>query len=281
MDPFVRFFAFAAIASSLSACVGTTGSDLVTFEAAAAGPADAVAGEPLRFTSPRGYDVTLTRATLHVGAVYLNRARPVSGAQATNCILPGKYVAEVTDGLDVNTLSPVPQPFPVKGEGTADHAIVGEVWLTHGHINDLADLAESVDAATTANPAMILDVEGTAEKQGEVFPFKGTLTIGENRLPPIADPSLPSAHPICKERIVSPIDVDITPKNGGSLLLRIDPRRFFDNVDFAKLVPASGTPPPYEFADQTEPGPNASLYHGIQARTAGVYQFSWIDSDNP
>ncbi|APR82997.1 Hypothetical protein A7982_08346 [Minicystis rosea] len=268
MDPFARFVLLAALAAPLSACVGTTGSDLLTFDAAAAGPADAVAGQPLTFTSGRGYEVSLTRATLHVGAVYLNRARPVSGAQATNCILPGTYVAQVTEGLDVDMLSPDPQPFPVQGEATETRAIVGEVWLTHG------------DVDADEDTGVILDVAGTATQNGESYPFEGQLTIGTNRQAPIADPSLPSAHPICKERIVSPIDVNLTPKNGGSLLLRIDPRGFFTNVDFAKLDPVSEGSSTYAFADETIPGPSASLYHGIQART-GVYQFSWIAGKEP
>lgn len=268
MNTLARALSLAALAAPLSACAGTTGSDLLTFDAAAAGPADAVAGEPLVFTSGRGYKVSLTRAKLHVGAVYLNRARPVSGAQATSCVLPGVYVAEVTEGIDVDALSPAPQPFPAQGEGTADRAIAGEVWLTHG------------DVGATDDPGVILDVAGTAERDGDVFPFEGQLTIGANRLSPIADPSLPSAHPICKERIVSPIDVDLTPRSGGSLLLRVDPRGWFTNVDFAALDRVSDAPPLYAFADETDPGPSASLYHGIQART-GVYQFSWINPDTP
>jgi hypothetical protein len=265
MAPRPCLFILAALAAPLSACVGTTGSDLLSFDAAAAGPVDAVAGQPYSFTTGRGYHVVLTRAKLHVGAVYLNRARPVSGAQATNCILPGIYVAQVTEGLDVDVLSPTPQPFPVKGEATADRAIVGEVWLTHG----------DVDAPDDAG--VIVDVAGTADRGGEVFPFEGTLTIGKNRTPPIADPALPSALPICKERIVSPIDVSITPKNGGTLLLRIDPRGWFTNVDFAQLDEVQGAPPLYAFKDETEAGPNASLYHGLQARS-GVYAFSWTYS---
>lgn len=268
MNFIARTFVFAALIAPLSACVGTTGSDLVTFDAAAAGPADAVAGAPFVFTSGRGFRVTLTRAKLHVGAVYLNRARAVSGAQATSCVLPGVYVAEVTEGLDVDVLSPAPQPFPVKGNATAERAIVGEVWLTHGDV-DVPD-----------DGGVILDVAGTAEKDGASFPFEGVLTIGENRVPPIADPSLPNAHPICKERIVSPIDASLTPSDGGSLLLRIDPRGWFTNVDFAKLDPVSEDPPLYAFADDTVPGPSASLYHGIQAVT-GVYQFSWIEGSKP
>ncbi|MFT3766793.1 MAG: TonB family protein [Minicystis sp.] len=268
MSSVVRSLILAALAAPLSACVGTTGSDLVTFDAAAAGPADAVAGQPYAFTSGRGYDVMLTRAKLHVGAVYLNRSRPVSGAQATNCILPGTYVAEVTDGLDVDVLSPEPQKFPVKGEATETRAIVAEVWLAHGDVN--AD--EDGDA--------ILDVAGTASRNGVTIPFEGLLTIGSNRKPLITDPSIPSAHPICKERIVSPIDVDITPQNGGSLLLRIDPRGWFTNVDFEKLAPPSDGSSTYAFADETVPGPDASLYHGIQARL-GVYQFSWVEGTSP
>ncbi len=89
------------VAASLggAACVGTTGSDLVTFDAAAAGPADATPGQGYAFTSGRGYQVVLTRARLHVGAVYLDKTCPTAGAQETGCILPGNtYVAQVTVG---------------------------------------------------------------------------------------------------------------------------------------------------------------------------------------
>ncbi len=253
---------------ALSGCVGTTGSDLVTFDAAAAGPPDAVAGEPYAFTSGRGYAVTLTRATLHVGAIYLNRARAISGEQATGCILPGIYVAQVTEGIDVDVLSPSPQPFPRRGEGTADRAIVGEVWLNHGN----------VDAPDDAG--VVLDVAGTAEKDGAAYPFEGTITIGQNRAIPVTDPALPSQHPICKERIVSPIDVDLRPKDGGSLLLRVDPRGLFANVDFAKLDQASASPLLYRFRDASEGQPSINLYRGMRA-TSGVYQFVWTDPETP
>ncbi|MGH7436788.1 MAG: hypothetical protein ACRENE_14030, partial [Polyangiaceae bacterium] len=56
------------------ACIGKTGGDTIQFPAAAAGPADAVAGQPLAFTSG-AFAVVLTKATLHVGAVYLDQAQ--------------------------------------------------------------------------------------------------------------------------------------------------------------------------------------------------------------
>ena len=104
----------------------------MTFHAAAAGPPDAVEGQPLVFSTPLpfGYQVTLTRALLHIGAIYLNQAVPISGGQATSCILPGIYVGQATSSLDVDTLSPTPQPFPSDGVGTSTEALTGEVWLT-------------------------------------------------------------------------------------------------------------------------------------------------------
>lgn len=249
---------------SLTACVGTTGSDLVTFDAAAAGPADAVAGQPLSFVSGRGFEVTLTRATLHVGAVYLNRARPVSGAQEQECILPGIYVAEVAAGIDVDILSPEPQPFPAKGAGTADRAIVGEVWLTHGDVN-------AEDA-----PFPVLEIDGTAKKGGIEIPFTGSLSIGENRATLASDPALPSQHPICRERIVSPIPVDLVPGDGGRLILRVDPRAMFVNVDFEKLEAPASDGEPYRFIDDDEGQPSINLYAGLRARE-GVYRFIWED----
>ena len=120
-------------------CVGTTGADIVDFDAAAAGPRDARAGEPLSFTNDRGFAVELGRATLHVGALYLDQTFPVSGAQSATCILPGTYVAEATLGRDVDLLDPSPQTFPGGGHGTTLEARAGQVWLTHDDVNAVVD----------------------------------------------------------------------------------------------------------------------------------------------
>ena len=251
-----------------TSCVGTTGSDLLTFNAAAAGPTAAVEGQPYTFTTGRGYTVTLTKATLHIGGVYLNFARPESGAQSTDCILPGLYVAEVTSGFEVNLLSPTPQPFPQKGEATETPAVIGEVWLTHGDVNDPGD----------SSP--ILTVEGTATQNGKDYPFQGSISIGENKLQPVTDPSMPSAHPICKERIVTGIEAPITPKKGGSLLLRIDPKGFFANVNFSQLTKVSDSPLLYQFDDTLAGQPNKNLYLGLHSNS-GVYDFQWVNSSTP
>jgi hypothetical protein len=278
-----------AVSLAATACVGTTGSDLVTFDAAAAGPADATEGQSYAFTSGRGYQVTLTCARLHVGAVYLNRSLPTSGAQSTDCILPGFYVAQVTEGLDVDVLSPTPQPFPGKGEATGDPAKVGEVWLTYGDVN------------APDEQGIILDLAGTAERDGVSYPFQGQLTIGQNRAVPVGDPSMPSANPICKQRIVSPIlddqpaesaGVDITPRDGGRLLLRVQPSNWFGNVNFSQLDQAprliggacggsQADPPRFTFANEPADPASNSLYNNGFRLHSSVYYFSWNDAQNP
>jgi len=258
--------AAAAALASLS-CVGTTGGELVTFHAAAAGPEDAHAGQPLEFTTDLGWDVVLTTAKLHVGAMYLDQSMPVSGSQGTNCILPGTYVAQVTTGLDVDLLSPALQAFPSAGEGTTvPPALVGQVWLTAGDINATDDL----------NP--ILVIEGTATQSGTTIPFTGKVTIGSNRLS--SNTQLAGASPICKQRIVSPIPTDVTVGTTGGLVLRIDPRFLFVNVDFSQLTKFSST---YGFSDDpasaqyTQPSRNLynNLHSGGVLQHASLYTFTW------
>jgi hypothetical protein len=210
-------------------------------------------------------------ATLHVGAVYLNSAIPISGAQDTVCILNGLYVAQVTQGLDVDVLDPTPQPFPVRGQGTETRALVGEVWLVHGEVNALGDQTP------------ILTLSGTASKSGQSYPFQASLTIDQNRLPTAPpNPADPGANPICKQRIVSPIILapTITPTNGGSLLLRIDPTGWFDDVEFSSLMQVGGSPPTYSFADASSDQPSTNLYQGIRHQS-GVYDFEWVESPTP
>jgi hypothetical protein len=257
--------------SAAVSCVGTTGGEVIMFNAAASGPAEARAGEPYTFVVADNFrwTVTLTKAMLHVGAIYFNRSLPVSGVQNTACILPDTYIGQVTTGRDVDLLSPELQPFPVPGEGhTEPPAAVAQVWLTGGRIDDQED------------ETPILEVEGKAEKDGDVKPFAGKVTIGINRLPRVdAASAQPGASPICKQRIVTPIQVSIELKKTGSLLLRMDPAFLFTNVDFSMLPVFNGLgffSDSLTAADQ----PSKNLYDNL--RTAGVpgfarlYDFEWI-----
>ncbi len=259
----MRNGAWLCLSAMLASCVGTTGGQVISFEAAAAGAEDARTGQPYEFITDRGWNVSLTTAKLHIGAVYLNRSMPVSGVQNTSCILPGTYVGQITDGLDVDLLSPERQPFPVKGEGvTEPPAIVAQVWLTGARI----------DSADDTTP--ILQVEGTAEKNGDLKRFSGIVTIGSNRLQHSLDAAQAGAAPICKQRIVSPIPVFIALEETGTLLLRLDPRFLFVNVDFSAL-PALGDT--FGFTDDVtrKDQPSLNLYNNLRAASA-LYTFEWI-----
>jgi hypothetical protein len=256
------------------ACVGTTGGDVIDFPAAAAGPADAMAGQPLDFTTDRGWHVVLTKAVLHIGALYLNQSKPVSGAQATSCVLPGTYVAQVTTGLDVDLLSPAPQRFPTLGHGTTLDALVAQVWLAGGgDDHDLDNLSDTTP---------ILIIEGTANRSGDVRPFSGRITIASNRQ--AQGGTVAGSNTICKQRIVSPIPTRVAIAHTGGLLLRVDPRQLFVNVDFGQLGKFSSG---YGFSDdpsQSDPKsplyysqPSANLYQNLHSAgtIAPLYSFAW------
>jgi len=244
------------LALLIAGCSGTTGSNLVSFTARAGGPSDAAGA--LEFDSGNGYHLQLTQAALHLGAVYLNMSPPLSGGNEQPCILPGIYVGQAYAGLDLDLLSPDLIGFSAAGEGTANPALVGEVWLTGGDINAADD------------PTPILQTAGTASKDGMQWPFTATVTIGANRAIPPTNPAMPGTNPICRERIVSPIRIDLTLSDGGVLDLRIDPRGMFNGVDFASLPATTGS---YVIPDE-QGGVGAQLFKGLVA-SSGVYQFGF------
>ena len=254
---------------ALTACIGTTGSGIVSFEAYGAGleelPPD-TATRGLSFVNGKGWSITLTRATLHIGAVYLNRSVPVSGGQERECILPGVYVAQVLRGTTIDTLSPDLQRFPELGTGTADHAITAEVWLTgNGRRVDLED------GPTTT----IAEVAGTATRGAESMRFEGTITIGRNRRIPADDPARPGANPICTQRIVNLIPTSITPTDGGALVVRVDPRPWFANVELGELAPVSAESDLRRIPDDSESSPAHNLFEGLTSASPITYRFEW------
>ncbi len=242
-------------------CVGTTGGDLLELHGYAAGPPEAAGS--LRFENSLGYRVELTEARIFVGGIYLNRSRSVSVSSDTSCSLPGVYVAEVLGGREIDLLSGAPQPFGAVGYTTTDRALTAEVWLSSGDVNQVS--------STTA----VLRVAGHVERAGQSVPFTGKLTIGQTRVVPAGDAALPGQHPICKQRIVSPIAVDLRASAARSLLVRIDPRAMFANVDFTTLGESDGV---LSFADQNGVDQGSdNLYAGLR-RASGVYGFSWLEA---
>jgi hypothetical protein len=250
------------VALAGASCIQRTGGEHFSFTASAAGPSDVPGDGTLGFTTSIGWQVVLTRARMHIGGVYLNAAVPISGARETSCFLQGIYDAQLTTGVDVDLLSATLQPFPEPGEAIEARVRTGEVWLAGG----------AIDASD--DPTIIADLAGTATRAGMTVPFEASVTIGQNRALPVSNPATPGANPICKQRIVSPIPIDLPITSGGSLVVRIDPRPWFATLDFGQLEKVSDSPPLYRIPDTRDSTPGTILLDGIQSR-ASVYTFDW------
>lgn len=246
----------------LAGCIQTTGGRLVSFEAQASGDPSIVTGNALAFTTPRGFEVTLTRAQVTIGAMYLNQQNPQNYALEQSCIQQGIYSGEVRGGLTVDALSPQPQAFPVAGNGTDLPTRAAELWLTGGEL-----LAEDDDT-------VLLDVAGVAARGDQTFPFEGQLTIGTNRIIPPRNPALPGSNPLCRQRIVSPVAFDATLAEGSTVTLVIDPRAWFVSVDFSELLKVNELPPLYRFTDDNASSaqPDKALYNALRS-ASGPYRF--------
>jgi len=243
-------------------CQSSTGGNFVTFKAFASGPKDAT-GAPLTFNNNMGYRVTLTQASLHMGALYLNQQFPIAGAQQTDCILQGVYVGEVLGDVDVDVLSPIPQSFRSVGVGLKREVKTAELWLTGGgDINALTD------------PTIIAQITGTATKNGTAYPFAGQVTIGHNRQLPPLNPAEPGSNPICKQRIISGLAVQIDLVNNGNLLVQIDPRVWMHNIEFANLPNVNTVESPrYEFLDSLADPISTTFFDNLKNHDA--YSFEW------
>lgn len=255
------------VAAALPACgAGQTGGGLVEFTAYASGAQglDRAAG----FDTALGYHVVLTHARLHIGAVYLRLGQTNPGSANASCVGDTTYGLEVPGPVDVDVLSPAPQPFSFPGRATTDLDQSAEIWLVNGDINRVA------------STAVVVSVAGTAARNGVTSPFAGAVTIGANRLIPPANPAAPGTNPICKQRIISPIPTTVRPSPGGHLLLEIDPAPWLADVDFATLSPgADGTTlaiPDTSAGAGRDVAAARAFFTGVTGASSDVYHFSWI-----
>jgi hypothetical protein len=241
----------------LSACgPSDTGNELVRFDAFAAGPERAEGS--LRFDNELGFEIELARANLLVGALYVNQRVPIAGAGEQPCLLPGTYVAQVTRGRVVDLLDGTPQAFPEAGIGVNLPGFTGEAWLK----------SDDVALDAPVDPAIIVELRGTARRGTRTWDFEADLTVGQNRRLADPDPKRPGANPICKERIVSPIAVNLTPREGMKLVLRVDPSGWFRDVDFSEFDDEQTVPGErvqVRIPDALTGQASVNLWNGIQA----------------
>jgi hypothetical protein len=263
-------------------CNGSTGYDLVQFYAAGSGFSDATTGQPYSFDTGTGVRVTLTQASLHVGALYLTQSVPQPGGGPQPCALPqtyeGAFVGEVRGEGDIDLLDPSVQQIQVIGDGSTIPAATGQVWLTHddsiidGNLNGPDDVP-------------ILTLQGSFEDSGATQTFSAGITIDLSRISGTPNPGLPGEIQICQQRIVSGIPVSITLGQGGTLILQVDAEQLFVGVPFTDLPTAAslatstvsaclaGVSADRCFTNDDTNVSSSTLFANL--KTTGPYQFTW------
>lgn len=272
----VSLAAIGLVGAVVAACNGTTGDQLITFPAYAAGAKGA--GDPFK---ANGWTIQLTFAQMYVGAVYVNEEPPQNGAtfNTPTCIDEGIYCAQVPGGVEVNLLSSQPQAFSVQGNGSADLGLSWELYLVDGDVND-------PDINTFGVPNSV-DLQGTAKRDsdGLMVSWAATVTINSNnRGEPAQQAGQPGANPICHQRIIELGDLSLQLQPGGSMLLTIDPRGWFQvPIDFSTLPAVTSSQCSLDqssiFGDAQVCIPDSSLLSGAQlGAEQGARLFSNIQS---
>ena len=224
-----------------AACNGTTGDNLIQFTPYAAGVAEAQ--QPF---DAFGWRIQLTSASMYIGAVYFDESPPQSSFDSTECNVSDTFAAQVPGGVQVNLLSTEPQEFSVYGSGSADTALSWDLWFANGDINQ----------PNTLPTAMLTGYATLISDPTQVIAFGAIVNInpGEDgagaRGIPASDPALPGAYPICKQRIVQIVGIDLAfgqdnPNVNGKLLVTVDPRAWFlaaGPIDFSSLNAYSFAP---------------------------------------
>jgi hypothetical protein len=262
-------------------CNGTTGFELVQFFAAGRGFSGATRGQPYSFDTAAGVHVTLTRASLHVGALYLTQFVPQPGGDVQPCTLPqtfaGAFVGEVLGDADIDLLDPAAQPIPVIGDGSTIPASTGQVWLLH-------DSAIMGGTANGADPLPVLTLEGTFADSSGIHTFSAGITIDTTRIV-ATNPALPGAIQICRDRIVSGIPAPLTLSRAGTLVLGMDAARMFNGVRFTDLPSAvsltgdtssaclQGTSAERCFTNDDSNPSSIAIFDNL--KTTAPYQFDW------
>lgn len=268
----------------IAACAPSTGSKRFSFDAAAGGIARDNDGA-FTFTNERGWAITLTRAKITLGPVYLNVVRPLTDpAQSlVDWLVPsayaageadlssGRVVGEVLGQVEVDALSPALVPFPVRGTMTQDDVRTADIGL-------FPEPFTSPD--TNQTRVVTADVAGSATRGGLTIRFRGQLVLNDAWLPDLP-PGARGSVSIRALRQVRGVPASFFADEGGSLEIRIDARSLFRGADFANLennpVDADGT----KVLVQSKSGKTSTdqvmtnIFNGIRS-VERTYAVRWI-----
>lgn len=171
------------------------------------------------FEDRAGHPVTLTRADLAFGPLYL-----CPGNQAGE--LCEEALAEHTDAVVVDALDPDPVSV---GEMPAITGTARSFMYDLGIASLLGRDAPLVTEAARSLGDVSTVVEGQVEVAGQTVPF-------EIAVPIAAGPMTEGGVPVVRSGTADAFVLEILPDGGSSLTVRFDPRAWLRSADFGSLV---------------------------------------------
>lgn len=286
MNPLRRVAVALAVVAGVgvgAACVGSTGSPRFAFEARAGGAPREGSG-PLRFTNEVGWDVTLERADVTLGPIYLNVVAPLGAqslrelfvktawAHGESHLSSGRVVGEVLAQVRFDALSPSLVPFPVVGAITQEQVRTAEVWYYP---------EPGVSPDTTKIDTVALDVAGAARRGDRAVRFRGKLIL-DDAWQRSASSGSRGAQSIAEIRRVRGIASSFYPREGGHLEITFDVKRLFRGADFDNLASNPSDKDGTKILVQSKTGKFTTdqvmqnLYQGLREAN-GTYAVRWVD----
>lgn len=276
-------FVLAMVLSVFPTGCGSTGSERFSFEARAGGVARD-ASQPFTFANETGWTITLTKANVTIGPVYLNVLAPLHDATsffpalgikrafgAADHLGEGRQVGEVLAQITFDALSPSLVPFSVPGSMTQEQILSTEIWLWPPP--DKAPEAVNIDT-----PAV--EVAGEAVRDSDRVRFRGALVLNEAWTTD-AKPGERSAQPVTALRKVRGIPSAFFPTAGGALEIRFDVRPLFRGADFSNLAASPADKDGTKILVQAKTGKYTTdqvmrnVFQGLRAST-GTYAVRWV-----
>jgi hypothetical protein len=248
---FARTLVPVALASALTlslalptGCAGTTGGKRFEFDALAGG-VQRTNAESFTFSNQRGWSITLAKARITVGPVYLNVNAPLSNGTAENgkfgflnhlvthahaagadFLGGGRVVGEVLGRVTFDALSATLVAFPVRGSIAQEPVRTADICF-------FPSKDTSPESPQTNEPTV--EVEGVATRDNQVVIFRGALVLNDSWVPTAAAGAR-DAIPIATIRQSRGISAPLLPTEGGRLELRFDVRALFRGADFSNVA---------------------------------------------
>jgi hypothetical protein len=282
--------AIAALSSGLcglgaaNGCAGGTGSQRFSFEARIGGTGPATA-EAHTFTNPKGWVISLSRANVTLGPVYLNVIPPLTESNASiwdffirpawahgeGHLDSGRMVGEVLSQVTFDALSEELAAFPSSGTITQEQVRTAEIWFYPAP-------KVSVDALDPETVA--LDVAGTATRGDTSVGFRGQLELNGDWISEQTEGTRGNQS-IAAIRKVRGVPALFFPTEGGRLEIRFDVTRLFRGADFSSLEHSKTDADGTKVLEQRQTTAvnrdqvTTNLFQGLR-ETTGTYSVRWV-----